>query len=165
MGSGKTTVGKQFAKKLGVRHIDTDKLIEKKAGQKIGKIFAEYGEVFFRELEHDVIKDLPPNEPLVISIGGRAIVNQENLKILKQLGIIVWLKASPEEIYKRVKKNLQKRPLLNIKNLNKIECMEKIERILLIRESYYNIADYKIETDNKTIDEIVDEIYYLLTSI
>jgi len=158
MGAGKSRVGKELAKKLSILYIDTDKLIEQKSGRKIKDIFKEHGEAYFRELECEVIRGLPVNQSLIISIGGGAIVNGENLKKLQQLGIIIWLKVSPQEIYKRLKKARKKRPLLALESVPELEYIENITKILLTREPYYHKADYQIETDNKTIREILEEL-------
>ena len=152
MGSGKTTVGNLIAQKLGKSFIDTDVLIEKEAQMTINEIFQLYGETHFRELESKIIKKLSLDSDQIISTGGGSVENQDNLKNLKETGILFYLKASAKELFERIK-NENNRPLL--KNNDPLNTLEKL---LEKREKFYTQANFIISTENKQIDEIVNEI-------
>src|SRR3972149_7672422 len=103
MGTGKSVVGKKLAKVLKRELVDTDKLIEKKAGKPIPDIFSENGEPYFRELESKVIEDISKKEKCIIITGGGVVLREENITNLKKNGVIICLNASPKIIYERVK--------------------------------------------------------------
>jgi len=163
MGAGKSTIGPILANTLGWDYYDLDKAIEEKTGKKIKQIFEEEGEKFFRETERNVLTELSRGENLIISLGGGTIINPVNLKILKYTGDIVYLKVSPEEIFKRVsfKKD---RPLLNPgdQKFSKEILMEKIQKLYSERIKFYEMADIIIETDNSSVGQTVDEISRLI---
>src|SRR3954469_10965926 len=99
MGVGKTTVGKLLAKERGVAFIDTDHWIEKHAGKTVAEIFAKDGEERFRELEREALAELArDSSSRVIGLGGGAILDPANQKILLETGTVVWLRANPETI-------------------------------------------------------------------
>lgn len=111
MGSGKSTVGKLLAEKLGYTYLDTDHEIEKKTGKTITAIFADSGENYFRSLESTCIKELYDLKKVVISTGGGLPVFNQNMALLNQLGHTVYLKTGINTIYKRIK-NDKRRPLV-----------------------------------------------------
>ena len=152
MGSGKTVVAKKLSKILKRQIIDTDKIIEQKKKIKIKKIFKLYGENYFRELETKAVKFVSNKKNKIISTGGGVVIRPENVKNLKKNGVIVYLKNKFETSYKRLK-NKKDRPLFNIKNLKKTRKLFN-SRLKL----YKNAADIIIETDNKNIDEVANEI-------
>jgi shikimate kinase len=152
MGSGKTVVAKKLSKILKRQIIDTDKIIEQKKKIKIKKIFKLYGENYFRELETKAVKFVSNKKNKIISTGGGVVIRPENVKNLKKNGVIVYLKNKFETSYKRLK-NKKDRPLFNIKNLKKTRKLFN-SRLKL----YKNAADIIIETDNKKIDEVANEI-------
>ena len=152
MGSGKTSLGKMLAKKHRISFIDTDTLIERKIGGKISQIFEEKGESFFRKIETEILQELTQHsEPSIISTGGGCVERRENLPLLRKIGEIIWLQASPEEIFKRVKRNLNERPLLPKKNALLSVIKEKMrERNPL----YSQIADQILDTDSLSLREM-----------
>ncbi len=152
MGTGKTAVGKKLARVLKREFIDTDKIIEDRAGKTISKIFADDGEANFRDLEAEVIKDISERNGSVIITGGGAVLRDENINNLKKNGIIFCLKAMPEVIYNRVK-NDTKRPLLQVEN-----PLEKIKEMLEQRKKYYEKADCIVDTSEMTVEDVVKEI-------
>lgn len=157
MGTGKSAVGRTIAKKLGRRFIDTDRLIERKSGKTVQEIFSEQGEAAFRTLEKEAIKKISQYIGIIIATGGGIIKDPENFKFLKQSGWIIALYASPDTLYKRISKK-RIRPLL----LEKEDPVKILEGLLEERKNMYAMADFQVSTEDKTIDEIADEIINLL---
>lgn len=110
MGSGKSSVGRLLSSLTGFALVDTDTLVAQEAGQSIPAIFEQHGEDHFRTLETKVLQSLVGRIGLIVATGGGVIVTEENRKLLPQIGPVVWLDASPEQLYQRVKQS--KRPLL-----------------------------------------------------
>jgi len=153
MGSGKTSVGKELAKKLNVNFIDIDHEIEKKYQMNISEIFQTKGEGFFRKIEENVSCKLINGKPCVISIGGGGFLNKKIRTKIKINAISIWINTSLDKIYQRLKESKNKRPLLNYENLRK-----SIKEIYDKRKPIYKKANYKIQikSDNKKI--IVENI-------
>ncbi len=148
MGTGKTSVGQRVARSLGFRFVDTDKLIVKQAGKPIPKIFEDEGEDAFRRLETEVLRSCADGEGQVISTGGGIVTREENRGILRDAGYVIWLRASPEVIYERVRRN-RNRPLLQT-----ADPMKTIHDLLEARNELYEAcADLSIKTDHLTMDE------------
>ena len=152
MGTGKTAVGTALASNLGWPYLDTDELIEKKAGLKINKIFEKHGEKYFRDLEEKVIKSISNFNNYIIATGGGAVLRKENMNNLEKNGFIVNLHASRDVIYERIKSN-NERPLLN-----KPDPKGEIDRLLEERKQYYKRCDVSINTDNAAIVDLVEKI-------
>ena len=152
MGTGKTVVGKQLARILKTKFVDVDKLIEQKQGKKISRIFKEKGEEYFRNCEYEIIKEVSGLNNHIISPGGGAILEFENVLNLKKNGIIVCLTATPEIIWERIKKN-KNRPLLKVK-----DPLKKIKTLLRFRQSYYKQANIFVETSNLDIKQTAIKI-------
>jgi shikimate kinase len=153
MGTGKTTVGKLLAEKLGKTFIETDELIAKRVGKSIHRIFEEDGETRFRELEREVIKEVTEMKNVVISCGGGVVLDRINIERLKMNAVLILLTTSPEVILKRTS-NENGRPLLNA-----VSRLEEIKELLEFRKLFYNsAADFTIDTTNLEINEIVDKI-------
>ncbi len=152
MGTGKSVVGKLLAKKLNMDFVESDEMIEIREKMPIKDIFEKKGELYFRLVEKEVVEEASQRKNVVISAGGGAIADEDNLKNLKNSGIIICLKASPETILRRTK-DLKTRPLLNIPDPKK-----QIEELLQKREVYYSKADFSIDTDNLSIDEVVAKV-------
>jgi len=153
MCTGKTSVGKLLAEKLGYQFVDTDDLIEQRVGMKISDIFAVYGEPYFRDVETEVVKEVAKKDKFIISTGGGVVLRKVNMDELRKNGIIVNLTAKPETIYNRLKNQPGVRPLLN-----KPDPMNEIIKLLSQREEYYKNCDLRIETDNFTVEQIVQQI-------
>jgi len=161
MGVGKTTIGKQIAALNKVVFIDTDSQIEKETSKSIKEIFETDGEIAFRKLETDTIRSI--NRKAIIACGGGLPAHNNNIEYLKQKGTVIYLKASTETLIKRLEKNKNKRPLIS--KLTNDKLLEFIRKILKEREKTYKQADYTIETDNKTVKEVLREINSLLLTI
>ena len=156
MGTGKSVVGKKLATKLNRDFVELDDMIETREKMPIKDIFEKKGEPYFRLVEKEVVKEAARRKNIVISAGGGAIVDVENFKNLKNSGTIICLKASPETILKRTA-GLKTRPLLNVQYPKK-----QIEELLKKREPYYNKANFSIETDDISTEQVVEEILKLL---
>lgn len=157
MGAGKTTVGRQLAKKLSREFYDSDHEIEKHTGADIPLIFELEGEQGFRKRESQVLQELVTNENIILSTGGGAVLNPENRKLLTENGIIFYLKSTAEKLYKRVA-NDKRRPLLQTD-----DRLKQIKKILDEREPIYeSIANQIIETQELTIKQITQKILDLL---
>jgi shikimate kinase len=153
MGSGKTSVGRRVARRLGWRHVDVDKRIERTAGRTIPEIFAADGEVGFRAIEHDVLETLLrlPGRT-VVSTGGGAVLSDENCRLMRDRGTVVWLRARPETLLARVGKG-SGRPLLAG------DPAEAVRRIDGERRAAYNRAAHVIiDVDGRTTDQVADEV-------
>lgn len=153
MGVGKSTIAKLLAKRLGANLIEMDETIEAESGMSINQIFEEYGESHFRDLETALVKRVSQEGGAVVSCGGGAVLRLENVELMKKSGKIIFLSATPETIYDRVK-NSTNRPLLN-GNMNVEYIRGLMERR---REVYENAADVVICTDGKWKSQIVEEI-------
>lgn len=154
MGSGKSTVGFRLSYKLKKCLIDTDKVIEQCEGMRIPDIFAQKGEEYFRQRETECLNVLFQElGSRVISLGGGTPVREENRKIIKELGTVVYLKASADTIYQRVKHDTS-RPLLQCENPK-----ERVESLIKERDPIYqSVADIVIRVDGKEMKDVVQEI-------
>ena len=154
MGAGKTTIGKKLAKALEYEFVDTDEWIEKEQDRKISDIFAEDGEAVFRDMETDLLKRLQNREEkFVLSIGGGMPVREENRALLRNLGIVIYLKTSKEEIIRRVSGD-KNRPLLQGGDLE-----EKVTSLMNAREQIYvETAHVEVITDGKAPSKVVENI-------
>jgi shikimate kinase len=158
MGTGKTTIGRVLADKLGKTLVETDSLIEKRAGKSIDRIFHEDGEVAFRALEIEVIKEAAEGDNRVIACGGGVVLNWINIDRLRQNSIIVLLTVSFDVIEKRVTADKGVRPLLNMDNK-----AQAIKELMEFRRPFYDrAADIQVDSSNlgieSTVDLIVDKI-------
>jgi shikimate kinase len=164
MGSGKSTIGPILANTLGWDFVDLDKLIEQKAEKSIKKIFEDQGELWFRQLERNLLKEISGKENQIVSLGGGTIADDENLKILKATGKIVYLKVSNESLFERLRFK-RDRPLFLKENgisLSDKEMKEKIENLMKQRYSYYEQADLIINAEHSGIGKTVDKIAHLI---
>lgn len=152
MGTGKTVVGKELSRLLGIKIIDIDNEIEKAEGITINEIFKIYGESKFRDIETEMIRKISQKNNIIISTGGGAVLREENMKLLRENGIIVCLLAEPETIFERTKNNTD-RPLLKVS-----DPLKKIKELLEYRMPFYKKADIIINTESKTPLQIAEEI-------
>lgn len=154
MGTGKTTVGHKICEKSQYELKEIDELIEASEGMTIARIFEERGEKAFRNIETETVKKVTQVQNTVISCGGGTVLRTQNLEMLRASGRIVLLRAKPETVLERVKKNGDKRPLLS-RYLSRgyISWLMKKRRAV-----YEAAADYVIDVDGKTADAVADEI-------
>ncbi len=153
MGVGKSSVGIRIAELTGRRWYDTDIVITDRHGR-ISDIFEYYGETHFRALETEVVRELADQDGLVISTGGGLVLKPENNELLKRNGKIFFMRADFETLLARVKAD-DARPLL--KNMGR--TAEKLGELLAQRTPVYAaVADFIVDTDGKTVDEVAREI-------
>ncbi len=152
MGVGKSTIGILLAKKLKVKFIDIDKLVEKREKKTISKIFQENGEKYFRKIEEKITLKALKKRMTVIALGGGAFINDKIRREVLSSCKSVWLKSSLIRLTKRYKKN-DRRPLLNKKNLE-----ADVKRIYLSRKKIYKLANFKVDCDNMNKFRVVQRI-------
>jgi shikimate kinase len=153
-GTGKSTVGKVVAARLGRTMVSTDAEIVKRAGQSITEIVAQHGWDYFRDLESQVCRDLAEGEGLIIDTGGGAILRSENVERLKHHGVVFWLTASIDTIAKRIGRDTQRPSLTGTKSF-----VDEIQDVLRERTPKYEAAaDHVITTDGRSVGQIADEI-------
>lgn len=159
MGTGKTTVGKRLAERLGLRFLDMDHIIEERAGKPISRIFAEEGEPHFRRLERDLAAELSRQAGLVIGCGGGVVLNPANVSDFTGSGLVVCLTADPETIFKRTARETH-RPLLEEQNR-----MQRIVDLLEKRKALYAAIPNQIDTSVLAPDEVVRRIEELYRGV
>lgn len=152
-GSGKSSVGKQLAIRLDYNFIDTDRIIEENTGQTIDETLRFKGEKEFRKIETRVLSEIDYSKKNIIATGGGIPTIDKNIKIMQNEGSIIWLKASIDSIFSRLFKSKEIRPLLG-SNVKK----ENINNLFNSRLNVYNIADNTIDTNDKKIEQIINEI-------
>lgn len=163
MAAGKSTIGPILANTLGWDFYDLDRVIEEELGKRIVDIFKDEGEKFFREKETETLIKFSKYQGVVISLGGGTSSYNNNMEILKKSGVIVYLKASPDSLFGRLK-NKTDRPLVNSVNPknNKAELKQKIIQLLNQRAPFYEQADLIIDTDELSLGLTVDKIANLI---
>src|SRR5580700_10305718 len=151
MGSGKSSVGREIARRWGFRFVDTDTTIRQKYRISIPDIFASFGEPVFRDEENKALLDLQNSRHAVVATGGGIVLQHRNHPLLRSLGVVLWLLASEEVIWERVSRN-QNRPLLRTKDPRKT-----ITDLLSVRYPLYRaVADINVETSGLTHQEVAD---------
>ncbi|SIR02502.1 MULTISPECIES: shikimate kinase [unclassified Bosea (in: a-proteobacteria)] len=153
MGSGKSSVGRRLANRLGLSFVDADTEIETAAGMSIPEIFAQRGEAEFRDGERRVISRILATQPaLVLATGGGAFMNTETRQRVKELAISIWLKAEPDVLMRRVRKR-SNRPLLQT-----ADPEATLRSMLAQREPVYALADITIQSRDVPHEAVVDDI-------
>lgn len=155
MGTGKTTVGRELARKKKRNFVDLDELIELRERRTVPDIFAKEGEPYFRRIEKQALKEVSREKKFVVACGGGIVMDKENIRIMKETGLIVCLTASPDVILERTK-HYYHRPLLNVSNPKK-----QIELLLKLRAPYYAQADKTIDTSKISVKEVLSKIIKL----
>ena len=160
MGAGKSTISVYLSTMFAMKIVEMDQVIAEREQMSIPDIFATYGEEYFRDLETGLLVEMQSRKNTVISCGGGAALRERNVTEMKKNGRVVLLTASPETIFDRVKDS-DDRPVLNgRKNVKGIsELMEQR------REKYEAAADIVINTDNKTVLEVCEELVQRLTEM
>jgi len=160
-GSGKSTVGSKLAARLKRRIVDTDDLIEERQGIPISDIVKLQGWDHFRRIEKTVIEEISKGNHLIIAPGGGVVLDADNVKVLRRNGFIIWLKADPQTLLKRIQKDQAsstRRPTLTGKG-----TLKEIEETLSQREPFYERAsEVQIDTSMSSADAVVERILTVL---
>jgi shikimate kinase len=143
MGSGKSTLGAQLARRMEFQFVDMDQLIEETAEMSIPEIFDEHGEDIFRKWEHDILLELCQRDMLVISTGGGVPCHSNNMDLMNSHGSTIYLRLSPEALLSRLLNSRTERPL--IKGKSETELLEFIKSKLTTREEFYLRAKYVVD--------------------
>ena len=154
MGAGKTTVGKKLSYKLRIPVEDTDKLIEKRAGKSIAEIFADEGEEAFRQMETEELEEISRRTyRRIFSVGGGTPVREQNRKLLKKCGTVIYLRVKPETVWERLRGD-NTRPLL--------QCEDPLGRIRELmdsrREAYESCADVILDVDEFNAEDCASKL-------
>jgi len=152
-GSGKTTVGRQLARRLRLPFFDSDHVIEERLGCSIREYFAREGEAAFRDLEQQVIAELAAGPDAVIATGGGAVLREANREALRAAGRVIYLRSTPEELYQRLRHDTQ-RPLLQV-----ADPLGKLRELYAQRDPLYQqAAHFRIETGRPSVPRLVNLI-------
>ncbi|HLA34742.1 MAG TPA: shikimate kinase [Rhodocyclaceae bacterium] len=153
MGAGKTTVGRQLAKRTGRRFVDSDHEIEARAGVRIPFIFEKEGEAGFRQREAQMLVELAQRENLVVATGGGIVLLPENRAILRSVGTVIYLNVPPRVLFERIRHD-RNRPLLQVP-----EPYLKLEELHASRDALYReVADIVIDTQGGLVSHLVNLI-------
>jgi shikimate kinase len=162
--TGKSSVGRTVAKKIGWNFIDADERMMKNLGESVSEIVSRGGWPLFRSLEKDTLRSICSSRRQVVATGGGVVTDDENIDLMKQNGAVVWLRASPQTILKRMLQDNHTddlRPPLTDRGLE-VEIEETLEK----RTSLYRTAmNVDVNTENKTLSEVSSEVISLLVRI
>ncbi len=158
MFTGKSSVGRRLARRLGLEFIDLDERIALEAGCTIPEIFDRDGEARFREFEHRVLSRVITSPGKVFSTGGGVVLDSRNRELLLRHSCVIWLIASPQTVLERLSRSKGKpRPLLQVEN-----PAARISELLAGREKYYGECDLRVNTDGRGVRQVNEEIVSLL---
>jgi XRE family aerobic/anaerobic benzoate catabolism transcriptional regulator len=158
-GAGKTTIGNAVAKKLGIAFVELDALVEKEANLSLAELFSLHGEGYYKRLAYDqVLRLLARNEPVVVATGGSIVTDAETWQLLKRRSHTVWLKATPDDHWKRVLGQGDTRPMAN-----RASAMAELRSLLSIRSPLYAEAAQMVDTSSIRVNEAVRLIASAIT--
>ncbi len=153
MGTGKSTIGREVAKKIKIKFVDLDKIIEKNEGQSIVELFKKKGEKYFRDIEEKTFFSLDSSEQIILATGGGAFLNKKIREDILKSYISVWLNASIETLVERVSYNINKRPLINVDNVT-----DSIKTLKKLRDPIYKEANFEINCDQFVRDVVIKKV-------
>jgi shikimate kinase len=157
-GTGKSTIGRLLAVRLGRELVSTDAEIVERAQRTIPEIVTQEGWEYFRNLESDICRELGVRDRLMVDTGGGAILREQNVEALKKNGVLFWLTASVETIVKRIGRDNQRPSLTGTKSF-----VDEIQDVLQERmPKYQAAADHIIATDDRSIDQVVEHVLTLV---
>jgi shikimate kinase len=152
-GSGKSTVGRHLARQLHLRFVDTDHEIERRVGMSVREFFDAHGEAAFRELEQQVIDELTQAPDSVLATGGGAVLREANRDVLRARRRVIYLRATPEELYRRLKHDTR-RPLLQVG-----DPLQRLRELYRERDPLYRqTAHYIVEAARPTVGTLVNMV-------
>jgi shikimate kinase len=160
MGTGKSAVGRQLARRLHREFLDTDQWVRVEAGMSIPEIFSRYGETAFRDLETAAARHVAASSGLVVSTGGGMLGRDENVELLRSNGVLICLQATPEVLLERTKP-WEGRPMLK----TAADPRQAIEKLLDERRPRYSLADWTLDTSDMEIRQVVNMICAKLPSL
>jgi len=153
-GAGKTTIGKQLARRLRLRFVELDRRIEKAADMSLAELFSLYGEERYRRLERETLgRLLAENASIVLATGGGIVASPDTYALLKSRATTIWLRAAAEDHWNRVVRQGDRRPMADHP-----QAMADLRALLAAREPLYAGADHTVNTSGRTVDDIVDEL-------
>ena len=160
-GTGKSAVARLLAKKLGWQSLSLDAMISQQEGRTIPEIVAAKGWDYFRDVESALIAGVAGRDQVIVDTGGGAILRPQNVKALRQNGLVFWLNACPETIVARIKNSAGRPALTQGKTF-----LEEIDEVLRERTPLYHAAaDFEIDTDGKPLEKTADDILHYFTRI
>lgn len=160
MGAGKSTIGRQVAQMLGMEFMDSDSVIEERAGADIDWIFDVEGEAGFRKREERIINELTQGQGIVLSTGGGSILSKDNRNVLSARGIVIYLETTIDKQFERTQRD-KKRPLLQNDDPRKtLEELAKIRNPL-----YEEIADITLQTDDQAAKLVATNIIEMIDNL
>lgn len=167
MGSGKSTIGPILANTLGYDFVDIDKAIEHETGQSVKEIFQHRGEETFRGMERRLLQDLRTKDHLVISLGGGTIADPISFPLIRESGVLVYLKTAPEQLFKRLHYKTDRPVLIDDsgERLNEEDLRLRIQDLYTRREQFYEQADIIVPTDEHKLGITVDQIVKRLAGL
>jgi shikimate kinase len=161
-GTGKSTVGRDLAKRLNWEFLDSDSIVQDRAGKSIRQLFAENGESEFRRLETEVVQECCKRESVVIATGGGAVLNPANVAALRQNGFVVHLTASPSELWCRISKDrttAETRPRLTTADTE----LDELKKLMLSRAAIYAQARHaEVSVEGRSPDEVLEAVLILM---
>jgi XRE family aerobic/anaerobic benzoate catabolism transcriptional regulator len=153
-GAGKTTIGKQLARRLRVRFVELDRQIEKEADMSLAELFSMYGEEHYRRLERETLaRVLADRRAMVLATGGGIVASPDTYAMLKAHAVTVWLRASPEDHWNRVVRQGDRRPMAHHP-----QAMADLRALLAAREPLYASAEHTVDTSGRRVDAIVKDL-------
>jgi shikimate kinase len=159
MAVGKSVVGQRLARKLKRSFLDLDTAIEQREGMKVHELFSFKGEPYFRRIEKEMLREALSGDDKIIATGGGAIMDEDNLRMLKETSLLISLRARPETLLARAATGGSQRPLLQGD-----DKLERIKELLRQRERAYGQAHLSIDTEARSVDEVVEQIAKAINS-
>jgi len=153
MGAGKSSVGRVLEKRTGLGRLDTDEAVATQFGMSITEIFETYGEEKFRDAETETLRNISPSRPMIIVTGGGIVLRPENTGLLKQLGLVVWLKGDEATLFERASRR-NTRPLLRNEDPRAVYSELFHKR----RPLYTTAADFEVDTSSLDHDQVAEKI-------